>query len=327
VILATAHPRLDLALHTIEDNTLYALFARGRAGTILINPFLGEQEAGLGTSRTGYLAEVARRHGIRLGWDKSANAAVLDGKLNKASLVSLFSDPDFLGGLRLETRPFMVLLPADRPIPSASDPVAWWPRKWPSQLSSKSFVMAAGELVQPTQLSGKYCENDLPVSLAAQEDGSLLVTYPTLADGSSREPKRLRLIDIGRADRFLVLWETAEGSPAQVRLYYFSLSLAPDGSAWTEPVKPDFNDTSAILDQAKLGILRAAANRHGLEYDGEALSGNLTAARLRALFSDPQFLAGIRPETGVTQEQLEPAIAQDGKMICPGASNSAMVVP
>lgn len=327
VVLTTASPGLDLILYNTEKLTFYSLLAKSRAGSVVLYPFLGEQDAGLGTTRTEYLSGIARRHGIELQWDEAANAALLDGRLNKASLVSLFSDIDFLGGLRLETGHDMVLLPADRPIPVAADSLAWWPHKWPSHLSSPSFNLAAGVLAQPGQLAGNFCENNLPVSLTAQDDGSILLTYPVLADGTTRTPKLYRLIDIGQTGRFLLLWETIEGSPPKARFYFYILSLSHSGSAWMESIKADFNDTSAILDHAKLVALQKAANRHGLEFDGETISGDLSAASLRGLLADPQFLSGIRPETGESTDLLEPAIVAGGRLVCPDTSKSAMDAP
>lgn len=327
VVVTTAHPGLDLVLYNGDEGTAYVLVVRGRAGAVSVFPFLGEQEAGLGTTRTRYLAEIARRHGIELRWDNDQNAALLAGRLNKAGLAALFSDLDFLGGLRLETKHAVVLLPASRPIPPPSDPLAWWPRKWPSYISSDTFALSARDLVQPRQLQGAFCENGQHATIAAQDDGSLLISYPPAVDGSLRPPRRIRLIDIGQRERFLMLWETVEGAPLQARFHYFVLSLSQNGGAWQEPIRADFNDASAILDQAKLSILHQAANRHGLKFDGDSLTGSLTPANLRGLLADPQFLAGIRPETGVTLDSLEPALEDQGKMVCPGANKSAIVTP
>ncbi|MCZ8324005.1 MAG: hypothetical protein O9283_01940 [Sphingomonadaceae bacterium] len=298
VLLDTPQPGVDLLIFTSQDGSMYALALHSRAGSLVLAPFLGATETAIGPDRTGYLASIAARHGISLRAQQDTSDLLLDGKLDRQSLVALFGDPEFLGGLRLDQEHVMTLLPANRPLPPRDDPLAWWPPAYPWQIVSPRFAVAASELVRPPELTGKFREGSAHATISAQPDGSLLVSFAADPDGGNlREPRRLRLVEIGTPGRLLALVEQREagetGQPERLLFGYFLVTRRDDGTWSFTALQTSVSDLSRSLNQARQDLRRRSAARHGLTLDGSTLTGALDLARVKALLADRQFQAGL----------------------------------
>lgn len=298
VVLETAQPGVDLLIFTSQEGSLYALALHSRAGSLVLAPFLGAAETAIGPDRTRYLASIAARHGISLSTQKDTSDLLLAGKLDRQSLIGLFGEPEFLGGLQLDPEHVITLLPANRPLPPRDDPLAWWLPTYPWQLVSPRFAVAAPELVRPPDLTGKFREGTAQAAISAQPDGSLLVSFA--ADphgGNQREPRRLRLVEIGTPDRLLALVEQREtgepGQPERLLFGYFLATRRDDGTWSFTALQTSVSDLSRSLDQARQELRRRAAARHGLTLDGSTLTGALDLAKVKALLADRQFQAGL----------------------------------
>ena len=298
VLLNTPQPGVDLLIFTSQEGSMYALALHSRAGSLVLAPFLGATETAIGPGRTRYLASIAARHGISLRAQQDTSDLLLDGKLDRQSLVALFGDPEFLGGLRLDPEHVMTLLPANRQLPPRDDPLAWWPPSYPWQLVSPRFAVAASELVRPPDLTGKFREGSAQATISAQPDGSLLVSFAADPDGGyQREARRLRLGEIGAPDRLLALLEQSEagetGQPERLLFGYFLATRRDDGTWSFTALQTSVSDLSRSLDQARQDLRRQAAARHGLTLNGSTLTGALDLARVKALLADQQFQAGL----------------------------------
>lgn len=298
VLLDTLQPGVDLLIFTSQEGSMYALAFHSRAGSLVLAPFLGATETAIGPDRTRYLASIAARHGISLRAQQDTSDLLLDGKLDRQSLVALFGDPEFLGGLRLDPEHVMTLLPANRPLPPRDDLLAWWPPAYPWQIVSPRFAVAASELVRPPDLTGKFREGSAQATISAQPDGSLLVSFAADPDGGyQREPRRLRLVEIGTPDRLLALVEQREagdpGQPERLLFGYFLVTRRDDGTWSFTALQTSVSDLSRSLDQARQDLRRRAAARHGLTLDGSTMTGALDLARVKALLADQQFQAGL----------------------------------
>lgn len=321
IALQTRQSGVDVLLVSESEGTIYMLMLRSRAGSWVLFPFIGEMDARLGDGRLAYLDSIAARHGIRLrhapeDTDQSG-AVVLDGRLDRDSLVALFGDPDFLGALRLDPDQTVTLLPADRPLPPLNDRVAWWPDSYSERLGSDRFAMTADELVQPAQLAGKFRDGIYELTVAAQDNGSLLFAYaPRADDGFQRDPVRMRLVDIGEKDRLLAIMEQSESTgpdtpPREVFRYY--LAVPGEAGAWSfEPLQLAAHDVSRPLDDAARQARERAASRQGLKLEDSMLGGPLSLARLKALLADPQFQAGLDAKDTASWFDLVP-FANEGK--------------
>lgn len=302
VVLKTGQPGVDVLLFTEKDATVYMLALRSRAGSWVYFPFLGDMDTRIGKGRLEYLAQVASRHGLTLLTDPEADerspAIILEGKLNSASIAALFSDVDFLGALRLDPGDSATLLPANRPLPPASDGLAWWPYAFATRLGSDRFDIPASALVQPDGLVGAFMDAAHELTASVEADGSLLLAYPPAPEGEyQRQNKRLRFIDIGEEGRLLVLSEesesTGQDSPPKPIFRYYLASASADGSWSFEPVQLVAHDFSRTLDGAAQEIRSRAAARQGLALSDGFLSGPLDIGKLKALMADPQFQAGL----------------------------------
>lgn len=192
----------------------------------------------------------------------------------------------------------MTLLPANRPLPPRDDLLAWWPPAYPWQIVSPRFAVAASELVRPPDLTGKFREGSAQATISAQPDGSLLVSFAADPNGGyQREPRRLRLVEIGTPDRLLALVEQREAGdpdqPERLLFGYFLVTRRDDGTWSFTALQTSVSDLSRSLDQARQDLRRHAAARHGLTLDGSTLTGALDLARVRALLADQQFQAGL----------------------------------
>lgn len=314
ILLKGEQPGVDLLLFTEKDATAYMLAVQSRAGSLVMYPFLGEMDAAIGKGRLGYLAAVAARHGIQLAQDKASDAIVLDGKLGRAALVALFSDAEFLGGLRLDAEDSVTLLPANRPLPKPDAKLAWWPLSFPWQLVSERFPIDPTELVQPPQLVGNFKDGTTPAKTSRQADGSLLIEYlPDPATEARRDSRRIRLVGIGEHDRLLALVEQSESGSderqARPVFGYFLASQGQDGTWNFAPLQTVANDLSRPLDEAGQTIRQRAAERYGLAIAGSRLTGPLTLARIKLLIADPQFQAGLDARNAPVWFELAPAAA------------------
>lgn len=314
VLLKSAQPGIDLLLFTNNEGTLYALALHSRAGSLALFPFIAEADTAIGKGRIEYLATIAARHGISLARDKDSDAMILGGRLDRKSLVALFSDAEFLGGLRLDPDEAMILLPANRPLPPLGDRLAWWPPASPWQLVSDRYPIAPAELVQPSGLIGRFREGMAAVTITAQPDGSLLADYaPDPDSGYRREPRRIRLVGIGEVGRLLAVVEqsefTGEDRPARLVFGYFLVSQGSAGTWSFAPLLTAANDLSRPLDEAAGEIRRRAAARHGLILSGSSLTGARDLATIKALLTDRQFQAGLDARDAQAWFELTPVAA------------------
>ncbi len=298
ILLRGGQAGVDLLLFTAEESTAYMLAVQSRAGSLVMFPFLGGMDTALGDDRLGYLASVAARHGIRLARDKDSDAVILDGRLDRHALHALFSDTDFLGGLRLDPDDAVMLLPTSRPLPAPQDRLAWWPLAFNWQLVSDRFPIASTELVQPAGLSGPFREGNAAVTVTPQTDGSLLVeSAPDPESGYRREPRRIRLVDIGERDRLLALVEqdesSSEGRSPSAVFGYLMASHGNDGSWSFAALNVLSQNLSRPLDEAGQAIRAQSVARHGLGLTLGRLTGQLDLAKVKALLADRQFQAGL----------------------------------
>lgn len=322
VLIATTDPLVSLLLYRENASAWYTLLLHSRAGSIAFFGFLGDMETRLGKGREAVLAEVASRHGIGLRWDKAADETRLDGKLDRAHLAALFSDPEFLGALHLDPDQGFRLFPADKPLPSATNRAAWWPSSSGWAITSPRFAVERTQLARPARLLGEFTDSGSAVSVSEQPDGSLLLAYAGRPGDTPRDPRRLRLLEIGEKIRFLGLLEDVQsprgtpGPPQQV-FEYVTVTISENGVAAIEPLQLAANDFSYSLNQINRGLRSKIAKRYGLDIVQDSLGGELSAASVGALFRDRQFQAGLDCDHVYTSFALEPRRAEGGPIRAP----------
>jgi hypothetical protein len=298
-ILRTSHPGIDVLMAPDEKETTYMLLFRSRAGTWVIFPFIGELDTPVEGARLAYLEEIARRHGIGTVWDRERYEIRLEGKLDAASLTGLFSDPDFLGGLRLDPEHGTRFFPANlQRLPPPSDRAAWWKRALPETLTSARFPAKADELVQPATFPGEYQDGEDKLAISRLADGSYSLTKLARKEGGKEERQIVRLLPTGASDLFLGLVEAesyfsgqSEGPLAVYELRLFDLTKA--GEVQVLPIYISSHDFSPTIDQFAGQVRAKAAIRHGIHIAGGHLTDGLNPASVAQLFEDRQFQSGL----------------------------------
>lgn len=304
-ILETAHEGIYLVLTTAENRMDYTLLLQSHAGTWAVFPFIGELKSPLEGKRERYLGKVAARHGLRLRWNEKRSETWLEGKLDVRKIRALFSDPAFLGGLRLEAEQGFRMFPMNMPVmPDQSRRDAWMkPGGYDgARLTSAPFAIAAGDLVRSPMLSGQYEYEgfDLGVAIVPQDDGRYLLKYPDAADGKPGTVKTLRLLPTSHSGMYLGLMEGV-GHPIVderagsdfVDTFEYSIMTLDAARVTITPLRIAVHDFSFTMDSFTRKLREDAARRQGLSFTNNQMAGDLNAASVRTLFEDPQFQTGV----------------------------------
>lgn len=298
VLLTTDNPDIFVALYEEQyakrTVTKYHLFVRSRGGSWGWLVFLGDMYAPLDGARVAYLDPIVRRHGI-----SPEEKRPLDfGKVpSVAAIRSLFSDPDFLAGLNIPTRPFLQILP--RNSVGIADPAAdelWWDEIKQSRFESVPFELNAGQTVSL---------NDLPADwLAAAPDGSLEQSDDgRIIFNSGDSQSAFWLLNVDRKKQFLGIEEYTRHLYNEEREDYdlvpvFRYSLVELGHSETVEVSAlsfAAYDFSRWFNDNIMRLRHRAAGRHGIVMSGDILGEGASAQSLRDLFNDPEFQVGLSP--------------------------------
>lgn len=304
VILRPDQPGVLLALEPKGiDETAYALFLRSRLGTWGFFPLIGDLETPIEGSRETYLAGVANRHGLRLHGQGAEGQTRLEGKIDHQSLIGLFSDPAFLGALRLDPEWAIRMFPAkiDAPLDALDEDTWWHGSNSGALLGSAEFPVARRELATPDNLVGTYRAGDAHISIEREDDGG----YQLLRVAKDADPpqqsksSRLLLLPTNQSDYFLGLQGSnrmlllSDDTITNVGLDYFLVEILPDGAISLAPIRIVKHDFSKLMNEFVMLIRDEAARRHNLSMSGSNITGDLSARRVRDLFLDPQFQVGL----------------------------------
>jgi hypothetical protein len=170
-------------------------------------------------------------------------------------------------------------------------------------LSSDAPSLSAGDLTEPAGFGGTYFASAVPEDLATGEKAIAAKveaigarTYRlTFADGERKDaPVLLRMLALNDGT---LLGIVTDPDPAIGALY--TIVTRASNGAWVfrnVDFKPDRRDRA----------LRDALIRHGAadvdfgagDLVNNRIKGNLTAANLRALFSDPDFARALEIDRG-----------------------------
>jgi len=178
-------------------------------------------------------------------------------------------------------------------------------------LSSDAPNLTAEDLNEPADFGGGYFATAFPYD-PSDDTGTMAAlvepigerTYRlTFTEGDRKDaPVLLRMLKLNDG-RLLGVF--SDPDPAKGALYTI-VSRASNGSWVFRNV--EFNPESRDR------VLRAALMRHGanaVDFDDahDEIKGGLTAANLRALFSDPDFAAALTMERGFRLSPMIPAVS------------------
>lgn len=302
-LLKTGQDGIDVVVTRVEEQTLYLLALRSRAGTWVLFPFLGGIGTPLPDARERHLTAVAARHGIALRYDKPQEALTIAGKPTAQAITALFSDPAFLAGLELKPSDGTRIFPmAPGRLPDKDDAVAWWPEGYDRQLTIRRAALPREGLARPAGLAGQYLINGRPVTLKAESEGGFVLSYPPIKPLMESWTMRFSLLPLAGRAEFLGLFEASENTtpnkaapaePPDDTISFAIVRRGDDGALAFDRiclVEPQF---SAPLARAVTANRAEAGARHGIAFAGAAMTGNLTSESLGALYLDPQFQVGI----------------------------------
>ncbi len=174
-------------------------------------------------------------------------------------------------------------------------------------LTSDPPKISRDDLVQVEGLAGNHRAIALPegaaggpppsdAEIVAREDGSYLLTF--IEDGHRDAPNVIRLLAFGAGTYLGVLTDDKPDSAAMYALVgrdaagnweFRAFDLAPERR--TEDLQP-------ILARHGAGRISFEDLGSDPKTTNDRIAGNLDAAQLRALFSDPDFTAALRTDTG-----------------------------
>jgi hypothetical protein len=302
VLLKLGQPWAVLALAEENVRTEYVLMLRSQAGSWVLFGFLGDMDSPITGAREAYLAAVARRHGLALRWHAERDETRFDAPIDAARLAALFSDPAFLGGLKLDAQQGIRLYPMNRPPPPASDAEAWTLPETRDgvALSSLRFPMARAETAQPEGVAGSYGYGDKTLRMRALADGSYRVEYPADLSPGFGSGMVLRLLALPDPGRFLGLLEGAEpderAPPGQERIvlvHKFTIVELAGSAITITPLRLAAPLYSSAMDRLVHALRAEVVQRHGLKLEDYRLAGPLAAGAVMRLFKDPQFQVGL----------------------------------
>ncbi len=178
-------------------------------------------------------------------------------------------------------------------------------------LSSDAPNLAAEDLIEPTDFAGAYFASAFPYDPSDNETGTLDAQVEAIGERSYRitfvegerkdAPVLLRMLKLNDG-RLLGVF--TDPDPAKGALYTI-VSQASNGGWVFRNV--EFNP------ERRDRTLRDALTRHGasaVDFDDahDEIKGSLTAANLRALFSDPDFAGALTMEHGFRLSPKTPAV-------------------
>lgn len=299
--MTTEDPDIFIGLYAEEfiesAQNSYFLLTRSRGGSWAMQLFLGSLESLQPGSRKAYLDPIVKRHGFTP--DPNERSLSLGKVPSAASLRSLFSDHEFLGGIHNFPVPFFYLLPMNTlSVPDPEDEALWWDEIPSAHLLSEPFEITDHERARLEDLPEEWLAHAPANSVVMDVDGNLAfrvdgAVYPVFA-----------LIDLGVDVGYLaigkgqayVLDDSPEGEGVIVSYDFAILSFAEIGMVRFEPIKLATYDFSLRLQEITETRMERVAERHGLAFEGTVLTGNATLSSIRSLFSDPAFQVGIWTE-------------------------------
>jgi hypothetical protein len=180
-----------------------------------------------------------------------------------------------------------------------------------SCLSSDAPNLSAADLTEPAGFGGTYFATDFPEEKSDQAAADATVEAIgersfrlTFAEGERKDaPVILRLLKLNDG-RLLGVF--SDPDPAKGALYTIASQASNGGWVFRNvEFKPERRDQ----------VLRDALTRHGasaVAFDDahDEIKGSLTAANLRALFSDPDFTGAIETENGFRLSPTTSAAAE-----------------
>jgi len=312
-VLYTADPDIFLALENApegeERNFDPKLLVRSQSGTWVFYNWYGDIETPIPGAETSYLQGIAKKHGVDISATYNWWRLEFDETVGDPALSALFSDPAFLGGLRLGTKFSGRLFPVGK-APGIQKP------EWPEEdedgeheggnifltdvLHSPKFPISADELAEPSGFAGHYTN----IEITRKKDGSYQLNYPggrvrneslgllSLAQGGEQEADETGGTYLGLSEYFDVL----QGKTVYT---WYLVNIGCDGDVvLTSISRTGFDDTNPIfskkLEALTRRLMAQAAQRHGLTIFDNHVAGDLSASNVRALFADPQFQVGLK---------------------------------
>jgi len=180
-------------------------------------------------------------------------------------------------------------------------------------LSSDAPNLTPEDLTEPAGLGGAYVATAFPED-RSDEPNALIATVEaigertyrlTFAEGERKDaPVLLRLVTLNDGK---LLGVVSDPDPAKGAVY--TIVSRASNASWV------FRNVEFNME-SRDRVLRDALARHGAanvtfgsgDLPHDQINGNLTAANLRALFSDPDFFGALRMDSGFRLSPMIPAI-------------------
>lgn len=291
-----------------DENVTYLLMQRLTHGIVEIGQLQIEGASPFSEQNLDYARQIAARHGFKLE-PAGESRIMIEGSVEGMGIPKLFRDPEFLGALKIGATIHNLPLDPEQAVMEEPVGIASKSLGGPLQLAADP-VLSGAQVAQPDGFAGSYLNgrmidtfdgglfeineesgnNTKLALLSFNEEEGTYVGIPIAGPKSAEEAS-----DLSHAGDN----EDADSTETESIVVGRDLALIAkqDSGCWKSyPIAFLHPISSVAISGMKDSLMRGAAARHGIQFDGAMLSGEIDGANLLLLLKDGQFTSGLTVE-------------------------------